>query len=165
MNEESQSSRAGLTQSVQTRPATLNDVDQIAILIREYSDLGGLLPRPRDEIKQAIKQFNVIELNGVVIACGALEIFTDELGEIRSLVVNKSNSHQGLGTIMVEHLIKQARNRKLSRLMALTYAPEFFHTLGFWTIDKNLLPEKVWGVCVNCYKFKHCDEIAVILEL
>ena len=27
------------------------------------------------------------------------------------------------------------------------------------------LPEKVWGVCVKCYKFNNCDEIAVLREL
>ena len=39
------------------------------------------------------------------------------------------------------------------------------HKLGFKTVSKDTLPEKVWSVCVKCYKFNHCDEIAVLLEL
>jgi amino-acid N-acetyltransferase len=49
--------------------------------------------------------------------------------------------------------------------MALTYVPEFFHKLGFRTVPKDMLPEKVWGVCVKCYKYNNCDEIAVLLEV
>ena len=49
--------------------------------------------------------------------------------------------------------------------MALTYVPEFFHKLEFRTVPKESLPEKVWGICVKCYKFNNCDETAVLLEL
>lgn len=147
------------------RSASLEDVNHIHELIREYAEMGDLLPRSIEDIKSAIDYFSVIQQNNELLVCAALETFTDELGEIRSLVVNKAHARQRLGSIMVQHIIEQARNRGLSRLMALAYAPEFFHTLGFKTIDKHQLPEKVWGVCINCYKFKHCDEIAVILNL
>ncbi len=41
----------------------------------------------------------------------------------------------------------------------------FFHKLGFQTVAMDTLPEKVWGVCVKCYKYNNCDETAVLLEL
>ena len=53
----------------------------------------------------------------------------------------------------------------LKRLMALTYVPAFFARLGFEVVSKDDLPEKVWQVCVKCYKFNRCDEIAVMLRL
>ena len=49
--------------------------------------------------------------------------------------------------------------------MALTYVPGFFGRLGFEVVSKDDLPEKVWQVCVKCYKFNRCDEIAVMLRL
>ena len=49
--------------------------------------------------------------------------------------------------------------------MALTYVPAFFHKLGFKTVPMETLPEKVWGVCIKCYKYNKCDETAVLLEL
>ena len=48
---------------------------------------------------------------------------------------------------------------------SLTYVPGFFGRLGFEVVSKDDLPEKVWQVCVKCYKFNRCDEIAVMLRL
>jgi len=100
-----------------------------------------------------------------VIACGSLENFTQELAEIRSLMVSSEIKQKGLGSKIVSELIAMARKRKVERLMALTYVPAFFHKIGFKTVDKAIFPEKIWGICVNCYKFDNCDEIAVLLEL
>jgi amino-acid N-acetyltransferase len=105
------------------------------------------------------------EVNRRVVACGALEIFTESLGEIRSLVVADAFKSQGLGKLLVLRLIEEASAIGLKRLMALTYVPDFFHKIGFVTVPKETLPEKVWSVCVKCYKYNHCDEIAVLLEL
>ena len=99
------------------------------------------------------------------MACGALEIFTEDLGEVRSLVVDDIWKGKGLGRKLVEQLIHEARAIGLKRLMALTYVPEFFHKLGFETVPKDTLPEKVWSVCIKCYKYNHCDEIAVLKRL
>ncbi len=98
-------------------------------------------------------------------ACGSLEIFTESLGEVRSLVVADACKGQGLGKLLVQRLIEEASAIGLKRLMALTYVPDFFHKIGFVTVPKETLPEKVWSVCVKCYKYNHCDEIAVLLEL
>ena len=81
------------------------------------------------------------------------------------LVVSPDHQQRGLGRLLVEHLVAQARRQGLERLMALTYVPQFFHNLGFVTVPKDSLPEKVWGICVKCYKFYNCDEIAVLRYL
>jgi amino-acid N-acetyltransferase len=99
------------------------------------------------------------------VACGALEIFTEDLGEVRSLVVDDAFKGQGLGRQLVERIAEEARVIGLKRLMALTYVAPFFHKLGFKTVPKETLPEKVWSVCVKCYKFNSCDETAVLLDL
>jgi amino-acid N-acetyltransferase len=124
--------------------------------------MGNLLPRSRQEITDNIDLFRVAEANGGVIGCGALEIFTPDLAEIRSLVVDQSRKGTGIGRRLVECLVDDARDRGHKRLMALTYVPGFFHRLGFETVSRDSLPEKVWGICVRCYKFNHCDEIAVL---
>ncbi len=127
--------------------------------------MGDLLPRTKSDIIKQIEHFRVIERTGTVVACGSLENFTDALAEIRSLMVSESIKSSGLGRQIVEELIALAKQRGVKRLMALTYVPAFFHKLGFKTVDKNIFPEKVWGICVNCYKFENCDEIAVLKEL
>ena len=147
------------------RPAAIADVPDIHNLIELYAAQGNLLPRPMSELYRHLRDFFVIDVAGKVGGCGALEIFTEELGEVRSLVVADEFKGNGLGRLMVERVIEEARNLGLRRLMALTYVPPFFHKLGFQTVPKETLPEKVWGVCVKCYKFNNCDEIAMLLEL
>jgi len=147
------------------RPANLDDVAGIQILLNHYASMGDLLPRTKTDIIEHLNDFRVISQNNEIIACGALEYFTDELAEVRSLMVASHIKRGGLGRKIVETLIEIAQQRKVKRLMALTYVPKFFHKLGFKTVNKNIFPEKIWGICVNCYKFKNCDEIAVLREL
>lgn len=146
-------------------PAQLDDISSIQVLLNHYADMGDLLPRTKQDIIKNIDHFRVIKRKQTVIACGSLEHFTDELAEIRSLMVAPDIKGGGLGRKIVDELIITARSRHVSRVMALTYVPEFFHKLGFITVNKDIFPEKIWGICVNCYKFHNCDEIAVLLKL
>ena len=155
---------ADLQQPV-VRAAAIGDVSAIHDLITHYADMGNLLPRPVNEIYRHLRDFFVVELNGTIVACGALEIFTENLGEVRSLVVDDGVKGKGMGRLLVARIIDETRALGLKRLMALTYVPEFFHRLGFKTVSKDMLPEKVWGICIKCYKYNNCDEIAVLLEL
>ncbi len=163
-------SHAGATRAVASvtpiiRPAAIGDVPDIHHLLDIYASQGNLLPRTMSELYRHLRDFFVIEMNGKVAACGALEIFTESLGEVRSLVVDDEFKGRGLGRVLVERIAEEARVIGLKRLMALTYVAPFFHKLGFTTVAKDTLPEKVWSVCVKCYKYNHCDETAVVLEL
>jgi amino-acid N-acetyltransferase len=149
----------------QVRPAAIHDVPEIHQLLELYAAQGNLLPRTMSELYRHLRDFFVIEINDRVAACGALEIFTEDLGEVRSLVVDDAFKGKGFGRAMVERILDEARILGLRRIMALTYVPDFFHKLDFRTVSKDTLPEKVWGICVKCYKFNSCDEIAVLKEL
>ena len=142
-----------------------SDIVSIQTLLNHYAAMGDLLPRTKSDIIKNLEHFRVIRRENKVIACGSLEHFTDELAEVRSLMVASDIKRGGLGRLIVNDLIDTARSRGVSRVMALTYVPEFFHKLGFVTVNKNIFPEKIWGICVNCYKFHNCDEIAVLLKL
>ncbi len=147
------------------RGATIFDAQQIYSLIEGHAAKGNLLPRSINEIYRSIRDFFVVEHEKKIIACGALEIFTEILGEVRSLVVHPDYNGKGAGRLITQQIIDEAKTIGLLQLMALTYVPEFFHRFGFITVPKETLPEKVWGVCIKCYKFNHCDEIAVLLKL
>lgn len=147
------------------RPAAIGDVPTLHHLLEIYAAKGNLLPRTMSELYRHLRDFFVIEIDGQVVACGALEIFTEDLGEVRSLVVDEVHEGRGLGRMLVERITAEARTIGLKRLMALTYVPAFFHKLGFQTVAMDTLPEKVWGVCVKCYKYNQCDETAVLKEL
>jgi len=151
--------------SITVRPAAIGDVPDIHHLLEIYAAQGNLLPRTMNELYRHLRDFFVVDIHGRVAACGALEIFTESLGEVRSLVVDDIHKGKGFGRLLVLRIIEEARSIGLKRLMALTYVAPFFHKLNFKTVSKDTLPEKVWGICVKCYKYNNCDETAVLLEL
>jgi len=151
--------------SIIVRPAAITDVPDIHDLLDTYARMGNVLPRPFNELYRHLRDFFVVEVDGHVVACAALEIFTETLGEVRSLVVAEKYLKHGFGRLLVERILDEARSIGLRKIMALTYVPGFFHKLGFKTVKKDTLPEKVWGICVKCYKFNNCDEEAVVREL
>ncbi|KPL28641.1 MAG: acetyltransferase [Acidithiobacillales bacterium SM1_46] len=147
------------------RPAAIADVPEIHHLLEIYASQGNLLPRSMSELYRHLRDFFVIDIDGRLVGCGALEIFTENLGEVRSLVVADGYKNRGFGRMLVDRIVEEARIIGLKRIMALTYVPDFFQKLGFRTVAKETLPEKVWSVCVKCYKYNHCDEIAVLREI
>jgi len=151
--------------SIKVRKATVNDIAKIHDLLQRYAKLGRLLARSTEEILMHLGSFLISEENHVFAGCASLEVFTDDLGEVRSLAVDPKLAHSGHGRLLVAELETEAHRLGLKRLMALTYVPMFFEKLGFTIIAMESLPEKVFGVCVTCPKFKHCDELAMIKYL
>ncbi|GAB4350925.1 MAG: N-acetyltransferase [Immundisolibacter sp.] len=147
------------------RPARLADVSAIHALLREQAAAGNLLPRTQENLVRHVRDFVVAERDGQVAAVGALEIMGPDLGEVRSLAVAPAFHRQGIGEQVTRALLDQARSLGLRRVMVLTYVPAFFARLGFEVVSKDTLPEKVWQVCVKCYKFNRCDEIAMMCSL
>ncbi|NKB77945.1 MAG: N-acetyltransferase [Gammaproteobacteria bacterium] len=143
-------------------PASLEDVPGISELLKFYSDQEVLLPRPESDIYRSLKDFYVIHHDQKVIACVALLIYTKELGEVRSLAVSPAHMNSRLGYRLVQQVEKEASHLGLKKLMALTYVERFFKKMDFEVVEMSVLPEKVWGACINCHKFRNCDEIAVL---
>lgn len=144
------------------RKARLEDVEPLYIMIEDYARRGIMLPRSRQLLERQISDFVVTEVEGVVVGCGSLCRLGDELVEIRSLGISEGHKGRGLGSLLVDLLIEEARNQKIPKVMALTYEVSFFLKNGFTVVEKDIFPEKVWTDCVNCAKQHCCDEIAVL---
>ena len=105
------------------RAAAIADVPTIHHLLEIYASKGNLLPRTLGELYRHLRDFFVIELDAKVVAIGALEIFTEDLGEVRSLVVDEAYERRGLGRLLVQRVVAEARAIGLRRVMALTTFP------------------------------------------
>ncbi|AIQ14000.1 acetyltransferase [Paenibacillus durus] len=147
------------------RSATLEDVEPLYLMIEEYAQRGIMLPRSRKVLERQIDQFVVAEIDGRVVGCGSLCRLGNDLVEVRSLGLRDECKGQGIGSMIVEELTKEARRQKIPKIMALTYAVNFFLKNGFHIVNKEIFPEKVWTDCVNCSKQDACDEIAVLKML
>lgn len=147
------------------RKATLRDIPALLQLINGYAAQGIMLPRTEFEISENIRDFTVVYAGPELLGCGALHFYTPVSGEVRSLAVAPSIKGGGIGRLLVEALEKEAVHNDLHTIFAFTYVPGFFHKLGFFQVDRGLLPLKVWKDCLTCPKFDCCDEIAVLKAL
>ena len=147
------------------RKAKLSDVKDIYKLIETFANKGEMLHRPLTDIYDNLRDFYVYEENGIVIGACALHISWEDMGEIRSLAVSEAAGGKGVGSLLINSCLDEARALGIPKVFALTYKPGFFEKLGFKPIGKEVLPHKVWGECVRCFKFPNCDEMAVMIEL
>jgi len=151
--------------TITCRKARPEDVDALHDLIQGYALQGIMLPRSREALRRHLDSFIVAEEAGRLIGCGSLFRLGSDLVEIRSLGMADGYKGKGLGTMIVDALIAEARKLNVPKVMALTYAVGFFEKNGFQVVDKEIFPEKVWTDCVHCSKRDRCDEIAVVKVL
>ncbi len=147
------------------RRARLDDVPGIAGIMADYVVQGVLLPRPVSELYQCIREFHVAEHDGEIVACAALRLLWDDLGEVRSLAVRPDYHGRGLGAVLVNAVLDDARAIHVPRVIALTREIGFFESCGFSIVSRDTLPRKVWTDCVRCPRRHACDEVAVVIDL
>jgi amino-acid N-acetyltransferase len=105
------------------------------------------------------------EADGQIVGVCALWLYWEDLAEIRSLAVHEAHAGRGLGTALVDACVDEAAHLGIRRVFALTYRPGFFERLGFRTLDKRELPQKIWKDCIRCARFSCCDEVALIRDV
>ncbi|MBU5348805.1 N-acetyltransferase [Virgibacillus sp. LDC1] len=147
------------------RKAKLEDVEPLYQMIQGYAEKGIMLPRSKKVLEKQIGEFVVAESEGNVIGCGSLCQLGNDLVEIRSLGISDGYKGQGIGSMLVDSLLEEAKRRELPKVMALTYEVSFFIKNGFAVVEKEIFPEKVWTDCIHCKKQHACDEIAVLKVL
>jgi argininosuccinate lyase/amino-acid N-acetyltransferase len=152
-------------QQIQVRDANLGDIGAILDLVQHWAGAGENLPRAKDDIVHSINEFAVTEVNGKVMGCASLYIYTTGLAEIRSLGVNPQTEVRGQGRMLVAYLLKKARLLQLNRVIVLTRVPDFFEQQGFSHCSKDTLPEKVMKDCEICPRLANCDELAMEYHL
>ena len=145
--------------------AKIQDVPQIHKLINHFADRDEMLPRSLSEIYENTRDYFVYRQDERVLACAALHIIWSDLAEVKSVAVADEHQKQGIGTMLVEACLKEARALGIPTVFCLTYQPAFFTRFGLSEIDKMELPRKVWTECYRCPKFPDCDEVALVSHL
>jgi len=147
------------------RKAKIAEAKTIQKLINSFAKEGKLLPRSLSEIYDNLRDFFVFEEDGRILGVCALHICWEDLAEIRSLAVQEDAGRKGVGRQLVEACLEEAKELGVKKVFLLTYIPSFFRKLGFSEVDKATLPHKIWGDCLRCPKFPHCDEVALLKTL
>ena len=145
--------------------ARIADIPQIQKLVNHFAAKGEMLPRALSELYENVRDFYVVRSGEEVIGCAALHVFWLDLAEIRGVAVVEEMQNQGVGAVIIEACVDEARNLGINTIFCLTYRPGFFERFGFYQVDKKELPHKIWAECLRCPKFPDCDEIALIYPL
>jgi len=148
-----------------TRNATVKDVETIYSLISHYAQSDKMLFRSKAYIFENLQMFSVAEANGKIVGCCALQVIWADLAEIKSLAVADGYQNKGVGKALIEKATEQTKNLGVKKVFALTLEPAFFEKYGFTIVNTETLPMKVWSDCAKCTKQDNCDEIAVELVL
>src|SRR5438876_7083134 len=135
------------------RKARMGDAPPIQRLITLFASRDEMLHRSLGEIYENIRNFFVVEAEGKIVACGALQIGWGNLAEVKSLAVAEEHQGRGHGKRIVLACLEEGQALGLATIFALTCQPLFFEKLGFCVVDKATLPHKVWTECIRCPKF------------
>ncbi len=144
------------------RPARMSDVRPIHAMLSDYAGKNLMLPRSISSLYDHLRDFVVYEEGERILGICALHICWDNLAEIRSLAVDESRQKAGIGRLLVESCLDEAKSLEIKQVFVLTYQAAFFRKFGFKDTDKQNLPHKIWSDCLHCAKFPDCDEDALI---
>lgn len=150
-----------IPQNGQIRPARMGDVKTIHTLLQHFAEKGLLLGRSISSLYDQLRDFIVYDQDGIKGVC-ALHISWDNLAEIRSLAVAEAMHGKGIGSLLVDSCLSEARRLGIENVFVLTYQAGFFRHLKFRDTEKSELPHKIWSDCLQCPKFPDCDEDALI---
>lgn len=125
------------------RPAVISDVPGIIHLIQPLEAAGTLVERSRERLENEIDNFQVIELEGSIIACAALYPITERAGELACIAIDPAFQRHELGGRLLHSLETLALGRGLRELYVLTtVAAHWFVERGFSESAPSVLPEQ-----------------------
>ncbi|NDZ92525.1 amino-acid N-acetyltransferase [Streptomyces sp. SID6673] len=132
------------------RRARTSDVPRIKELIDQYAG-RILLEKNLVTLYEAVQEFWVADLDGVVVGCGALHVLWADLGEVRTVAVDTGYAGRGVGHRIVARLMDMARELQLSRVFVLTFETSFFARHGFSEIDGTPVTREVFEEMCRSY--------------
>lgn len=153
-------------ESITVRRARTPDVKAIRSFVDAYAPDRKLLNKPTVTLYEDVQEFWVAtqpEASGTaaVVGCGALHVMWEDLAEIRTLAVAPAMRRQGIGHLLLDHLLAVAREIGVRRLFCLTFEVDFFAAHGFVEIDGTPVEPELFAELLRSYD----EGIAEFLDL
>ena len=136
---------------ITVREANAADYAAVRALIEPFVQQQKVLPRTLEELHGLWPNSFVAEAQGCVVGFVVLDVYSEKLAEIRSLVVAEGHQDQGIGKLLVNACIELARERDVLEVMAISSSETFFQACGF---DYTLPGEKK-ALFVQIHPWRH----------
>jgi amino-acid N-acetyltransferase len=131
---------------ISVRRARTGDVRSMVALVNAYARDRILLGKELVTLFEDVQEFRVaVAPDDTVIGCGALHVMWEDLAEVRTLAVDQDWRKHGVGRLLLEALIDQAREVGVRRLFCLTFEVDFFARHGFHPIDGTPVEPEVYA--------------------
>jgi amino-acid N-acetyltransferase len=101
-----------------SRPASIDDIGGIVSLIEPLEQSGILVTRTREQLELQIRHFQVIEKDGMIIAC--IPDADGKIAEIACLAVHQDYQRAGLASQLLAIAEERAHKMDIKQLYTLT---------------------------------------------
>ncbi|MBV7387365.1 amino-acid N-acetyltransferase [Pasteurellaceae bacterium TAE3-ERU1] len=131
-----------MQQSETIRTATVDDIAGLLALIYPLEQQGILVKRSREQLEMEIDNYTIIDRDGVIIACAALNIYAQEaMAEMACVAVHPDYRNSSRGDVLFDALKKRAKKCGLRQIFVLTTRTvHWFQERGFQPADISALP-------------------------
>jgi amino-acid N-acetyltransferase len=143
------------------RPARTSDVKVIRGLVDTYAPDRRLLSKATVSLYEDVPEFLIVEQDGEVVACGAVHVMWEDLGEVRTVAVAPDHRGKGVGSFLMTALLDRARALGVKRVFCLTFETQFFASHGFVEIEGTPVDHAVFEQLLQSYD----EGIAEFLDL
>ena len=151
-----------MIETLRIRPARTSDVPAIKALVAPLADQRILMAKETVASYESLQEFRIAEADGQVIGCGALHVMWDDLAEVRTLATSDGWRGKGVGHVLVERLLDDARALGVSRVFCLTFEVDFFKKHGFEVMaDQTAVDPVVYSELLR----SHDEGVAEFLDL
>ncbi len=136
---------------ITVRAARTSDVKSIRELVDSYAAPGQMLSKETVTLYESVQEFVVAEKDGVIVGCGALHVLWEDLAEVRTVAVAQQFHKQGIGHLILNEIIRRAREVGVKRIFCLTFQTEFFGSIGFVEIEGTPVEPEVYTQLLRSY--------------
>ncbi|AKU18035.1 amino-acid N-acetyltransferase [Luteipulveratus mongoliensis] len=143
------------------RRARAADVRRIRELLQPYVDRRAIVPKPAVAYYESLQEFRLVELDGRLAGCGALHVMWDDVAEVRTLAVAEEAKGHGVGGLLLQTLLDEAREIGVRRVFCLTFEVRFFGRHGFHEIEGQAVEPTVYAELLQSYD----EGVAEFLDL
>ncbi|POY47553.1 amino-acid N-acetyltransferase [Avibacterium paragallinarum] len=126
------------------RLANVADIPALLELIHPLEQQGILVKRSREQLEMDIANYTIIDRDGVVIACAALNVYPQEnMAEMACVAVHPDYRNSSRGDILLEAIQKRAKAKNIKQLFVLTTRTvHWFQERGFYLANVEDLPQE-----------------------
>ena len=138
---------------IDIRKATQADLKDIKTILSFYY-------LDTENVEKNLPEFIVAQTNNKIIGCACLDL--GDVVELRSIAILPSYRNKGVGSKLVDAILKRAEDLT-DTVYLRTTSPVFFEKKGFTKLQ-NSEKKTIWKDCTQCDKYDICRQTVMKME-